>query len=218
MFGPLAWKTWKVEEDQRWSVFSSGKRSLKIQAYTNHESVAANCHLSLHACNRLLFARRLSIDSRAYAISQHARWPIRTPCPTCTNQDAWAVITPKRAKANSIHTAAWHAWTRTPPLNIVQKAVFSIIHFPASFICLWPSCHFDLRGSRHGWGFFVDQTAPYKIIFSLSGINRGLVTVIPVQWIFRPRVKLYHLQNARGNVVPRAIKKRLTVIDEHLLI
>ncbi len=41
--------------------------------------VAASCHLSLHACNWSLFARRLSIDSRAYVISQHAHWPIRTP-------------------------------------------------------------------------------------------------------------------------------------------
>ncbi len=43
------------------------------------ESVAASCHLPLHACNRSLFARGLSIDSRAHVISQHARWPIRTP-------------------------------------------------------------------------------------------------------------------------------------------
>ncbi len=34
--------------------------------------LAASCHLSLHACNRSLFARRLSVDSRAYAISQQA--------------------------------------------------------------------------------------------------------------------------------------------------
>ncbi len=63
-----------------------------------------SCHLCLHACNRSLFARGLSIDSRACVISQHARWPIRTPCPTCANQDALVVITPK---ANSIHTVAW---------------------------------------------------------------------------------------------------------------
>ncbi len=42
-------------------------------------AVAASCHLSLHACNRLLFARWLSIESRAYVISQHACRPIRTP-------------------------------------------------------------------------------------------------------------------------------------------
>ncbi len=112
------------------------------------QSLHCSCHLRLHACNRSLFARGLSIDSRAYVISQHARWPIRTPLPTCANQDAWVVITPKRSKANSIHTAAWHAWT----------AVFSLIHFPASFIRLWPSCHFDLGGSRHGWGLFLEQT------------------------------------------------------------
>ncbi len=35
--------------------------------------------MSLHACNRSLFARGLSIDSRAYVSSQYARWPVRTP-------------------------------------------------------------------------------------------------------------------------------------------
>ncbi len=47
-----------------------------------------SCHLSLHACNRSLFERGLSIDSRAYVISQHVCWPIRAPLPTCANQDA----------------------------------------------------------------------------------------------------------------------------------
>ncbi len=56
--------------------------------------VAARCHLSLHACNRSLFSRGLSIDFRAYVISQQACWPIRTPRPICGNQDAWVVITP----------------------------------------------------------------------------------------------------------------------------
>ncbi len=112
--------------------------------WKNLEQLSTSCRLSLHACNRSLFARGLSLDCRAYVISQYARWPIRTPRYTCANQDAWVVITPKRPKANSIHTAAWHAWTGTPPLNIVQKAVFSPIHFPVSFIRLWPSCRFDL--------------------------------------------------------------------------
>ncbi len=109
-----------------------------------HEDEAASRHLFLF--NRSLFARRLSIDSRASVISQHARWPIRTPRPICANQDAWVVITPKRPKANSMHTATWHAWTRTPLLNIVKKAVFSLKHFLVSFIRLWPSCNFYLRG------------------------------------------------------------------------
>ncbi len=43
---------------------------------------------------------------------------------TCPNQDAWAVITPKWPKVNSIDPATRHASTRTPPRNIVQKAVF----------------------------------------------------------------------------------------------
>ncbi len=50
-------------------------------------SVAASFHLPLHACNRSPNERRLSIDSRAYVSSQYARWPIRTPPPTCANQD-----------------------------------------------------------------------------------------------------------------------------------
>ncbi len=33
-------------------------------------------------------ARVLSIASRTHANSLHALWPIRTPCPTCANQDA----------------------------------------------------------------------------------------------------------------------------------
>ncbi len=39
------------------------------------------------------------------ANSLYVLWPIRTPCPTCTNQNAWAFITPRRPKANSNHTA-----------------------------------------------------------------------------------------------------------------
>ncbi len=42
----------------------------------------------------------------------------------------WVVITPRRPKANSIHAAAWHAWTRTSPLSIVQKPVCSLLHIP----------------------------------------------------------------------------------------
>ncbi len=113
---------------------------------------SCSCHLRLHTCNRSLFARGLSIDSRAYVISKHVHWPIGAPLPTCANQDAWVVITPKRPKANSFDTAARHAWTRTPPLNSVLKAVFSLIYFPASFMRLWPSCHSALgdRGVAGG--------------------------------------------------------------------
>ncbi len=51
-------------------------------------AVVASCHLCLHACNRSVIARGLSIDSRAYVISQHVRWPIRAPLTACANQDA----------------------------------------------------------------------------------------------------------------------------------
>ncbi len=138
---------------------------------------SCSCHLFLHACNRSVFARELSIDSRAYVISQHARWPIRAALPTCANQDARVVvITPKRPKANSIHTAVRHAWTRTPFLNIVQEAVFFLIHFSASFIHLWPLCHSDLGGSRHGWGLFLEQTKYLQSLPSFSAIRARLCT------------------------------------------
>ncbi len=125
-------------------LFEKSRQNLKA-SYSHIRQFS--CHLCLHACNRSVFARGLSIDFRAYVISQHVHWPIRAPLPTCANQDAWVVITP-----NSIHTPAWHDRTRTPPLHVVQKAVFSLIHFPASFICLWPSCHFNLgdRGMAGG--------------------------------------------------------------------
>ncbi len=126
--------------------------------------VAASCHLSLPTCNRSVFVRGLSIDSCAYFISQHMRWPIRAPLPTCANQDAWVVITPKRPKANSVHTAAWHNWPLTLARKIVQKAVFSLIHFPASFIRRWSSCHFDLGGSRHGWGLLIGKTDSFTAL------------------------------------------------------
>ncbi len=49
----------------------------------------------------LAHARVLLIASRANAKSLHVLWPIRTPRPSCANQDAWAVLTPKQPKANS---------------------------------------------------------------------------------------------------------------------
>ncbi len=102
------------------------------------ERAAAKCELPpvMHARNRSLLIRGLSIDSRAYVISLHARLPIRTLRPACANQEAWVVI-----RANYNHTAAGHAWTRKLPRNIVPKAVFSLIHFPASLIRHWSSCH-----------------------------------------------------------------------------
>ncbi len=143
------------------------KISLHLTTDNSHSlnnSVVASFHLSLHTCNLPLLARGLSSVSRANVISQHASWPIRTPRSTSGNPDAWVVITPKRPKANSIYTAACHAWTRTPSLNIVKKAVFSLIHFAVSFTCLWPLCHFDFGGSRHGWGLFLERTEFFNIV------------------------------------------------------
>ncbi len=130
-------------------------------------TVAASCHFSLYACSRSLFASGLSIDSRAYVISQHAHWPIRTRCPTCPNQDAWVAITPKRPKANSIHTAVWHVWTRTLHRNTIQKTVFSLMYFPDSFILFWPSCYF---GGIETWLGVVRRTSrnSYRTLYRPS--------------------------------------------------
>ncbi len=98
-------------------IWSKGKLPL-----ANSRTVAASCHLCLHASNRSLFACGLSINSRAYV----ARWPTRAPRSTCANKNAWVVITPKCPKANSKHTA----WTRTPALNFVLKAAFSHLLYP----------------------------------------------------------------------------------------
>ncbi len=76
--------------------------------------------------------------------------------PKRPNRDAWAFVTPKRPKTNSSHTASSHDWARRPPRNIVLRVVFFLIYFPASHILLWPSCHFDLRRSRHSSGLFVE--------------------------------------------------------------
>ncbi len=57
--------------------------------------VAADCKLPLAP------ARELSIDTCDYAVSQHARWPVRMPHPSYANEDAWVVVTLKRPKVNS---------------------------------------------------------------------------------------------------------------------
>ncbi len=132
---------------------------LRLVTFNVTRKITSDCRFCLHACNLTVFTRGSSIDSRGYGISQHVHWPTRAPLPTCANQDAWVVITPKRPKSNSIHTAACHAWTRTPSLNIVQKAVFPSVHFPVSFIRLWPSCHSDLGVSRHGSNRILSVTS-----------------------------------------------------------
>ncbi len=134
--------------------------------------VSASCCLSLQACNQSLLTRALSIDSRAYVISLHACWPIRTPSPACANQDARVVITSKRPKSNSIHTVVRHALTRSPARNIVQKTILFVIHFSISLIWFWPSCHFDLGGLRHGWGLFLEQADSLQINDVFHSVNR----------------------------------------------
>ncbi len=105
--------------------------------------------------------RGLSIAPRANINSLHALWPIRASRPTCANQDVRAFVTSRRPNLNSTHTATCHAFTRTLSRSIANKAAFSEYYFPVLLIRLWPSCHFDLEGSRHGRRgggvFFVER-------------------------------------------------------------
>ncbi len=60
---------------RRCRIFTVGMQSLCFTCFHYQRPTATfcSCHLCIHACNRSLFARGLSIDSRAYVISQHAR-------------------------------------------------------------------------------------------------------------------------------------------------
>ncbi len=63
----------------------------------NYHSIACSSpsessHLYLHACYRSLPARGPLIDSCDCVTSLHVHWPIKTPRPSCANQDAWAVV------------------------------------------------------------------------------------------------------------------------------
>ncbi len=110
----------------------SGKNGIQSQIpQKNYLSIACSSpsessHLSLHACYRSLSARGPLIDSRDCVNSLRALWSIRTPRPSCANQDAWAVITLKLPEGEFYS----HIWIGTPPCNIVREAVLLHIHLP----------------------------------------------------------------------------------------
>ncbi len=64
---------------------------------------------------------------------------------------AWAFVTPRRT----------HAETHNRPSRLnthaTTQAAFQYIS-PTHEIHLCPACHFDLGGSRHGWGLLLEQT------------------------------------------------------------
>ncbi len=87
-------------------------------------------HLSLHASYRSLPARGPLIDSRDCVNSLHVHWPIKTPRPSCANQDAWAVVTLKLPEGEFYS----HVWTGTPPRNIAMKAALTLIHYALFYL------------------------------------------------------------------------------------
>ncbi len=98
--------------------------------------VASKCKYRelLHACYRSLLACGLSVDSHAYGINLHVRWPIRTPHPTCSNQVVWAA-----GHRRMQDTSARNASTRTPQAKPPTRLQLSNIYFSIPLNCLWPS-------------------------------------------------------------------------------
>ncbi len=88
---------------------------------------------------------------------------VASPCTCAIDSSSYAGYQ-SIPKANSWHTVAQHASTRTPPRNIVRKAIFSLTHFPASFICFWPSFPFDWGGGGRNMagGWSLNKPASYK--------------------------------------------------------
>ncbi len=66
--------------------------------------------------------------------------PIRTPHSSCANQDALAVVTPKRQKTNS-DTSARHAYTRTLHVTSRPRLYFFQYNVSSPLLCFWPSRH-----------------------------------------------------------------------------
>ncbi len=105
--------------------------------------LSASGRLSLHACYRSLLARTPTAHQNATSNLPQSGChvspaPIRVPCTACTNQDPRAFVTPWRPKANSIHTAALYAKTRTH--HQTQGCTLSNIYFYVSLIYLLPAC------------------------------------------------------------------------------
>ncbi len=94
--------------------------------------------LKLAGERRAWYRRPLARTSQAYASRVLTRVGARAlgqsgrPVPPA-NQDAWALVTPRRPRVTSTHTAARHNWTRTPSHNIAQKAVFFKYTFPSNW-------------------------------------------------------------------------------------
>ncbi len=112
-----------------WDACNYRKVSRKILLSPNYNNIkrmrilCSNGHTS-HACYRPTFARTPTftrVRTRVLGQSGH-----RVPL---ANQNASALVTPKRPMTTSAPTVTRHASTRTPSRNIVYKAVLSLIPF-----------------------------------------------------------------------------------------
>ncbi len=76
----------------------------------------------------------------------HFSHECQQPAGALVNQNAASHL--RQSGHLRVRHAAGHNWTRTPSRNIIQRAVFFLIHFSVQLICLWSSCHSVLGGHR----------------------------------------------------------------------
>ncbi len=95
-------------------------------------NVIAKCNLPL------VSALVLSIVSRAKAKSLHAFWPIRTPRPSCANQEAWLSSRLRGQWRILTYIGASRLHTHTSR-NITLMALPFLTQVLAPTICLWPA-------------------------------------------------------------------------------
>ncbi len=112
------------------------KSVMVVVGATSPKQLSTSGHMSLNVRYGLFHPQGISIASRTYVNCIHALWKMRTPHHTCANHDAWPFLTRTRSNSSSWYTATWHAWTRNPFCNIIQRSSFSLISLLIKVILL----------------------------------------------------------------------------------
>ncbi len=139
------------------------KTAISLRRLIRQALVASTC----------AYTRAIDLSSRA---GYRSIFVLTSLANTCTGQSE------RRSPPAPIRTPEWSSRISgqlrilftEPPSNNNQKAVFSPIHFPASFIRLWPSCHSDL-GDRDMAGD-CSYNKPNSYIGEHEKTNPGLTT------------------------------------------
>ncbi len=123
--------------------------------------------LSLHACYRSILVPTPLAYTRA---GQSERGV--PPAPIRTSEWSSRLGGQKRILYTQPRGTPEHERLFVLPFSSLY---FFVIHFPVSLNQLWPSCHFDLGGSRHGWGSFREQTDALQIYWHSSDDSLGIL-------------------------------------------